>query len=375
MKIAFFVSSVGDTDLAKATIAKMAEFSRDSILIIPLTVTAIDRTKDLNNELISVVSIDEITKHTGLLVKDQISEQDAESVRLFLEENHIEHAYFGVPSNNNEMPYQIASRLSIPFTIAYEYMFKPEKHSLWQYVGQLAAKENCHFAVPLQSAITDIKELDMHADVHVIGHLSLDRVQGITSDVTQSRKNLSIEPDQKLVFVSGTTQPTEVDNQFLTALLSELSTGNYPTIQLRMGIHPGVKDLDMYLETLLHTCHLFNTTSHQFKIILSKQIANKLTRPLAVSPFIIHADVTGPEAALAADNISQAVPGALLNEAALQGKPSYFHQQSAKPYLPKTWFAENISTFFTAKPQPPHHKGELGVTDTAPSLLSNLMIK
>lgn len=50
MKIAFFVSSVGDTDLAKATISKIVEQSSDAILIIPLTTTAIDRTKDLKNE-------------------------------------------------------------------------------------------------------------------------------------------------------------------------------------------------------------------------------------------------------------------------------------------------------------------------------------
>lgn len=375
MKIAFFVSSVGDTDLAKATISKLIEQSSHSILMIPLTATAVDRTKDLNHKLITVVSIEDITKQAGLLAKDQISVQEVETVKLFLEEHHIEHAYFGVPSNNNEMPYQIANRLSIPFTVAYEYMFKPEKHSLWNYVGQLSSKENGHFAVPLDSAVTDIKELDSHADVHVVGHLSLDRVQGGLSDVAKTRKTLSVDAEQELVFVSGTTQPTGVDNQFLHALLTELSTGKYPTIQLRMGIHPGVKELDAYLQTLLTTCDKFPETKDQFKFILSKQIASKLKQPLADSPFIIHAEVSGPDAAQAADKISQAVPGALLNEAALKGKPSYFHDQSAKPYLPTSWFSENISTFFTAKPQSPHHKGELGLTDTAPSLLSKLMTK
>ena len=376
MRLAFFVSSVGDTDLAKATISKLLEQSSDSIFIIPLTTTAVDRTKDLkDNKMISVVSIEEILKQPGLLAKDQLSEQEAEIVKLFLEDKRIQHAYFGVPSNNNEMPYQIANQLTIPFTIAYEYMFKPEKHSLWKHVGVLAAKDNCHFAVPLDSAVMDIKELNNKANVHVIGHLSLDRMQGDASDNTKIHKLLSIDAEKELIFVSGTTQPTEVDNQFLKALLAELATGKYPSIQLRMGIHPGVKDLDVYLQTLLKTCDMFQTVKDQFKIVLTSQLASKLKQPIDNSPFVIRADVSGADAAQTANNITQAVPGALLNEAALRGKPSYFHDQATKPYLPKTWFSESISAFFTAKPQLPHSKDELGLNDSAPNLLSKVIMR
>jgi len=343
MKIAFFVSSVGDTDLAKATISKLIEqHSPESILVIPLTTTAVDRIKDLKGAPISVISIEVIAKQAGLLTNEQISEQEAEAVKVFLQENHIEHVYIGVPSNNNVIPYQIATRLTIPFTVAYEYMFKPEKHSLWK---------------------------------HVVGHLSLDRVQEVFSDVVKTRNILSVDAEQELVIVSGTTQPTEVDKQFLNALLGELSTGKYPSIQLRMGVHPGVKNLDDYLQTLLKTCEMYPSTKDQFKIIINSQIAGKLKQPLVDSPFIIRADVSGPDAAQAADKITQAVPGALLNEAALKGKPSYFHDKSLKPYLPRSWFSGNISAFFTEKPQSPHSKDELGLTDTAPSLLSKLISK
>jgi len=62
---------------------------------------------------------------------------------------------------------------------------------------------------------------------------------------------LLVNANDELVFISAQTQPTEVDNQFLEALLKELSTGKYPNLQLRMGIHPGVKDPDAYLQTLL----------------------------------------------------------------------------------------------------------------------------
>lgn len=376
MNFAFFISSVGDTDLAKATIANLLEQSLSkSIVVIPLTKTAVDRIADLNHAVISIKSIDEITKRAGLLLQDKISEHDAELVNAFLEENKIDHAYFGVPSNNNEMPYQIASQLTIPFTIAYEYMFKPAVHGLWNYIPQLSAKNGCQYAVVLESAIEDIKTLSSNADIHIIGHLSLDRVQGVAASVDHTRKSLLIEEGQELVFVSGTTQPTAVDNTFLSALLAELSTGKYPTIQVRMGIHPGVNDLDAYLQTLLSTCQMFPATNAQFKIVINNQIASKLKQPLADSPFIIRVDVSGPDLAQTADKISQAVPGALLNEAALKGKPSYFHDKSVKTYLPTSWFSDNISAFFNAKSQLPHHKNELGLHDTAPNALTKIMIK
>jgi hypothetical protein len=121
MKVAFFVSSAGDTDLAKATIATLVQQQTvNAIFIVPLTTTAIDRTKDLkDNPMISIISIEEITKQPGILAKDKISAEEAETVRLFIEDNAIQHAYLGVPSSNNEVPYQIASQLTIPFTIAY----------------------------------------------------------------------------------------------------------------------------------------------------------------------------------------------------------------------------------------------------------------
>lgn len=57
----------------------------------------------------------------------------------------------------------------------------------------------------------------------------------------------------------------------------------------------------------------------------------------------------------------QSVPGALLNQAALEGKPSYFSQ--GKSYLPKGFFSENIKTFFSNARQNSHNKHELGLNE------------
>jgi ribosomal protein L7/L12 len=378
MRIAFFVSSLGDTDLAKSTISTLIEKkSTDAIFIIPLTSTAIDRIQDLkDNKVITIVSLQEITKQDDSLVKDKISKQEAETIKLFLDKNGIQHAYIGVPSSNNEIPYQLANELTISFTFAYEYMFKPEKHSFWSYVDKLASKENCDFAVPLAPAKTNILEINPKAKIQEIGHLSIDRSQ--TADVTDStqiKKSLLATIEDQLIFISGTTQPTEVDNQFLDVLLNEITTGQYPNLQLRMGVHPGVKDPDSYLQALLNTCEKYSNAKDQFKIILTTQIEKRLQRPIPPTSFILRSEISGSDAAQAADKITQAVPGALLNEAALKGKPCYFHEKSAIPYLPKTWFSENLAAFFTAKPKASRSREELGLQDTAPNLLAKLMTK
>lgn len=376
MRIAFFVSSIGDTDLAKATIHKLIDQeSVELISLIPLTIAAEKRTEDLiTNKRVFRISLDEIIQKPDVLSQDKISNEALEKIQSFICEHKIQRAYLGVPSTNNEVPFQIAEFLEIPCVIAYEYMFKPEKHSFWGYVERLSTKENCEFAVTLSRAKQDILEINPKTKVHEIGHISLDRSQDNKTDPTATKKSLLINSHEELVFISGSTQPTEVDNQFLDAILNEISTGNHPNLQLRMGIHPGVKDLDSYLKTLLATCEKYSKTN-QFKIILTDALEKRLKQPIPETPFILRAEVSGSEAAQAADKISQSVPGALLNEAALAGKPSYFHEKSTIPYLPKQWFAENISSFFSAKPQRPRSRENLELKDTAPSMMAKLMTR
>jgi hypothetical protein len=330
----------------------------------------------VGSDKISRVLINQITDQPDTLEKNKISLDDLEKISHFIREKNIQRAYIGVPSINNEVPFQIANHLDIPCTIAYEYMFKPANHSLWNYIDGLAVKENCDFAVPLISAKNDILEINKNAKICEIGHLSIDRSQMMNLiDSTPVRESLSINKEDKFIFISGTTQPTEVDNQFLDALLSEISTGKYPGLQLRMGLHPGVKDPDSYLQTLLKTCERYSIASNQFKIILTTPFEKKLQNPTLSSPFIFRSEVSGADAAQAADKVAQAVPGALLNEAALKGKPSYFHDETAVPYLPKKWFSGNLTTFFTAKPEPSHSRKELGLEDTAPNLLAKHMMR
>lgn len=374
--LAFFVSSAGDTDLAKSTIEKLIEQdSKNTIFVIPLTTTAADRTKSMTG--IKHVSLADITNQTNMLSQKQINQEDLAKISAFVANNNIVRAYIGVPSPiDEEIPYQIANQLNIPCTVAYEFMFKPENHSFWKHAKTLAAKKNCDFATPLKSASQDILALDPTARVHEIGHLCIDRSFATNAaSHTSVKSSLLIKETDELIFISGTTQPTQIDNDFLTALLSELSTGKHPHIQIRFGLHPGIKELDSYLNTLLATCNNYPMTADQFKFILPEQLEKRLQNiPFLDHPFILRANISGPDATQAADKIAQAVPGALLNESALRGKPSYFHDQTVRPYLPTSWFATTISALFSAKPAPSRAiKTELELQESAPNRCAELM--
>lgn len=377
MRIVFFVSSVGDTLLAKATMTKLrGKNLKDVMFIVPLTSTAVTHTADLAEiDQIYRISLDQIINQPNALDRKQISLEEIEHISQFIQENNIDRAYIGVPSVNNDIPFQIANNLAIPCTIAYEYMFKPQDHTMWNYIDELAAKDKCDFAVPLITAKDDILAKNSNAKVQEIGHLSIDRAQETNFINSQSvREALSVNTEKEFIFISGTTQPTKTDNTFLNALLGEIATGKYPHLQLRMGLHPGVSDADEYLQALIKTCENYPDTKAQFKIIITKQFKNKLKSTSLLNDFILEAEVAGAEAAQAADRVAQAVPGALLNEAALKGKPSYFHDQSAIPYLPREWFSNNLAAFFTDKSQRSHSREELGLKEPAPDALAKLMM-
>jgi hypothetical protein len=382
MAIVFFVSSAGDTDLAKATINTLIEKGVDNeIHLIPLTSAAEERTKDLiSSSNIRRVKLSEILKIDKLTTEKKLEPKELSIVCDYIKQNNIQHAYIGVPSPLEEdIPYQIAHALEIPCTIAYEYMFTAqEKHHFWDHLSLLANKKNCNYAVPLPMAKDDILKFNREADVHTIGHLSIDRtmVNSTSINISPIKEQLMLKEQEELIFISGTTQPAEVDNTFVEAILSEIATGKYPQLQIRFGLHPGIQDFDSYLKLILETCDNYQLTASQFKIILPSHIEQKLQQAISNEhPFILRTDVTGADACHAADKIAQAVPGALLNEAAIKGKPSYFHVDSSKPYLPETYFSESIILFFKAARQPqPHTHKELGIEEeSAANHMANLL--
>jgi len=380
MIIAFFTSSVGDTDLAKATISRLLAMGLKSpMLVIPLSAAAASRTEEYaGHGQIVRLTLAEILGDGEALSKKRLSEEDLVKVVEFVKAKNVEHAFVGVSSVvDAEVPYQIAKAMDLPCTIAYEYMFKPTPHVFWKHVPELGEKKGCQFAVPLKRAVEDIQELSPKAVVQAAGHLCIDRAQ-VQSEFDKGpvKQRLKVQDKEELIFVSGTTQPHQVDNEFLDALLSELCRNKYPHLQIRFGLHPGVADPTVYLQTLLHTCEKYPQAEVQFKIVLTNQMEEKLKDPkIKDHEFILRTECSGAEMSQAANKVAQAVPGALLNESALAGKPSYFHNKSAKPYLPEKWFSGNVSGFFCAEAVGTRNFKELELAESVGDAMARFILK
>lgn len=382
MKIAFLVSSVGDTDLALKTIDALENNGQLETVLISLTKAAQQRVESFQSStLVSKIALPDILQSNsdffpeGELIKEQLGMIDQ-----YLQNQQIDYTYLGIPSINSEIPFQLAESLEIPVLMAYEFMFKPDNHCLWKHVPSLSAKPNVRWALPLATAKEDFHVPD--DSLFVTGHLSIDNAYSSnTSNIKKPqevRELLQVSPDQSLAFISSTTQPVETDSGFLDCLLTELK--NHPNMQVRLGLHPGIQNLDVYLNGILGIYRKHPEITAQFKIILPDNLVGRIKEPkLTINDPIyqkifLKVNVTGSEAAATADRVTQAVPGALLNQAVLEGKPTYSHL--GKPYLPRQYFSKTIASFFTAECQSPRSKEDLGLDEkTAPQKYAEIIMQ
>lgn len=383
MKIAFIVSSIGDTDLALNTIKSMEQKGLHKSILISLTKTAQQRIDGFQlSPHVDKKSLPEILHlNPELYPEGKCTEEQLKEVIKFFTNENIHYLYVGVPSVNNAIPFQIAEASeNIPVLVAYEFMFKPETHCLWNYVPALKMKSNIQWALPLTEAIADFG-IDEKNKVHLTGHLSIDNAYSLKSSPQKTaeeiKTTLQVTKNQSLAFVSSTTQPISTDTEFLDCLLTELS--NHPNIQVRLGLHPGIQDLDAYLNELLVMYKKHMDVNNQFKIILPDNLIERFKRPeLTINApqfqeLFLRVNINGTEASFAADRVAQAVSGALLNQAILEGKPSYSH--FGKPYLPNRYFSNTINGFFSGVRQQPPLKKELGLDEkSAPEKYAEIMI-
>ena len=381
MVVAFFVSSVGDTDLALGTIKAMESKSVDKVLLISLTKAAQQRVGGFESTLlIDKKTLPEVLQLSSELFLDgRCTEEQLKNIVQYIKSQGVNHIYFGVPSVNNEVPFQIAAALDdIPVLIAYEFMFKPESHCLWGYLAALKSKANVQWALPLAAAVEDFGKDDK---MHIIGHMSIDNAYSIKVPGPKSaekiREYLQVTSSQSFAFVSSTTQPVEIDATFLDCLLTELP--NHPHVQVRLGIHPGIQDLDAYLTEILAVYTKYGDAGNQFKIILPDNLVGRFNTPeLSIDnpqfqDVFLRVNINGSEASMAADRVAQAVPGALLNQAVLEGKPAFSHL--GKPYLPRHYFSSSVTTFFSGLRQPSPVKEDLGLdTKTAVERCADIII-
>lgn len=399
VKLAFFISSTGDTDLALSSIKAIAAHGKHEILLIPLTKTAQDRIASFNSTLKTTkITLPELLADENKSFPDGFcSKEQLDKLMKYLQKEGVDQVYCGIPSISSDIPFQIAAALEdIPVLMAYEFMFKPDTHKLWDHLSTLKNRSNIRWALPLSQAAIDFGVVDK-SKLHIIGHLSIDNAfaakpQAAASDEElakvlkaeqdrsdKTRKSLQIAGGKSFAFVSSTTQPVAVDGTFLNCVLDELP--KHPNMNVRLGLHPGIENLDVYLTELLAVYKKHhNECKNQFKIILTDSLFAKLKKPelTITNPefehVFIRVNVSGNEAAEAADRVAQAVPGALLNQGVLEGKPAYTH--FGKAYLPEKYFSRSMVAFFTDKRQEARSKEELGLSKkTASECCSEILLK
>ena len=357
MNILFFVSSIGDTELALST-AKILRLQGYKTTFISLSKVAEDRViaagKLAPIAQYSLCDLLVLSPH-GLPLKRCTNKQLAR-IEKFVTEQHFSHVYVGVPSErNNEIALQIAARIRhIPLLLASEFMFKPHpNHSIWQHLPRLKKNSNLHWGIPLKKTQSDLG-LEIQP-VHITGHLSIDRaLQPVSYDTAALKRTLEMtDEEQSLVFMSSTTQPVACDIHFLKMILAELP--NHPKIQIRLGLHPGIQDLDGYLMDMIKA-YQESGSPKRFQIILPPSWRGKFKYPDThldnpdLKYLFVFQEISGPEAAAAADKVIQAVPGALLNEAAVRGKPVYtLLTEEEVPCLPIECFAQSPAILFRSK--------------------------
>ncbi len=382
MKISFFVSSLGDSDLALKNIQSLNLNGQHETVIISLTKAAQQRVESVqSSSLITKITLPDILQlNSDLFPEGTLNAQQLDTIGQYVQGQKITYAYFGVPSVNNEIPFQLAESLDIPLLMAYEFMFKPDSHCLWKHIPTLSKKSNVNWALPLASAKEDFPVTDER--VFITGHLSIDNAYSTnlassknTQEVTET---LKVSLDKSLTFISSTTQPVEVDASFLDCLLTELK--QHPNMQVRLGLHPGIQNFDAYLQEILSIYRKHPEIAAQFKIILPDNLIGRIEAPeLTIDEpmfknAFLRVNINGSEAASASERITQAVPGALLNQAVLEGKPAYSHL--GKPYLPRQYFSKSIASFFTADREPARLKKDLGLDEkTTPERYAEIIMR
>lgn len=381
MKVAFFVSSLGDTDLALDTIRSIEQRGICEMVLISLTQAAERHVNkaQLSSSVIknTLSTILHLSAETSV---ENLCTQQLDTITQYINDKNIQYVYMGVPSVSHNIPFQIAQALEdTPVLIAYEFMFKPEaEHDLWKYLPALKSKSNVQWAFPLHNA-SDNFRIEDQDKVHITGHVSIDNAYSFHSTYTPEdiRADLQISAHQSLAFVSSTTRPFVTDVLFLECLLAELP--NHPQIQVRFGLHPGIADLDTYMQHILSVYSQHEKSWGQFKIILPEQLLGRFRnlQSFTDNPTLQNAflwvNISGSDAAFAADRVAQAVSGALLNQAVIEGKPAYAH--SSTSYLPHSYFSNNLVTFFSEKRQPLRMKKDFGLDDkTAGEACSDVIL-
>ncbi len=360
MKVLLVCHSAGDSALITQTAHKLAAESKATTINLLVVGKAAKSKIDSEkfSPKINVISLESILNTPFATFENTtLNTEELLLLQEYLKKLAVTHALIGTPSlNNAAVPYQIAELLSQEIQAGFiydDYLFTEAKHVKRGKIQEKGWPECYQWLLPLSAAAAEVKELNPKLKTEVVGHLAfVAAVKASESkmEFTPLHKTLQNEGKNKLIFISGGKSVIE-DLQLLTSITTIFQQNEFNEIDVRIGLHPGLDDVNTYLsKMLLHLIRNPVKNSIQFiidssmqKRIQLEQIKQTVMADLnepekegsitkELSTFLRIVDIRGDQAAAVADGVMCFVPATLVSQAVVQGKPAACYQ--GKPYLP-----------------------------------------
>lgn len=335
MSVLLVCHSVGDTNALLPVAEIIKQEQKPYILAVGATAEAKLRDGVPGAEVLFLS--DWIGKENAALVEDSpLTEKMLAQVKKHLKALEVTRALIGTPSKNDAAaPFQIAEILSAQLKsgiVFNDYLFEEKEHTFWKTLKKQDEWQRQYtFFMPLPYAVADAKDANSSVFVDAVGHSSIDAALNagkVPLDLLAENRNALKVDGDAILFISG-TKDAEADRELLKALLETLSKDSQlNNIQIRFGLHPGAGNLQAYIEqisTLFEEAE-FSDFRSCFKFIITEKVAAKIDSSQLDADLLLSADISGDEAAMAADGVACSVPATLLNKKLISGGPAYSHQ-------------------------------------------------
>ncbi len=316
----------------------------------------------------------------GQLENGSLSPQQLQKVDKYLKVLSIDRAYIGTPSKlNAAVPFQVAELVSQQLKVGViynDYLYKEVGHVYENIVRQKKVwQSSFRWALPTAKAQEFFQSINTELKTAAVGHLGIDAVleakDGKSDDGDPLRQQLHVSPTQKLLFISG-LKDADIDKALLNDMLAVLHNDNeniFSPLEIRIGLHPGTSDMNAYLTSLVSILSRYpKAVTKRVKFVLPDRLQKKVNLEQFDESFFIKKNISGDQAAKAADSVACGLPATLVTKAALQGKPAFCHDANKKSFLPEDRFFvgdDKMVSFFRRSVDQlnsePISKSELGV--------------
>jgi hypothetical protein len=356
MPTLFVCHSAGDTNVISATAEIMLRRSRDTLKFLIIGKAAEDKLRVMtedhpfkrNPAQVELIYLSEIIGKEAALALENgtLTPEQLDLIKPRLA--GINRAVIGTPSQTNcTVPFQIAAYLAdtLQQGLTYnDYLFEEKGHVYWKTLAEPASwQQKYTWLLPLPYATEIARRLNPALKIETVGHPSIDAAISAPIDaasIAHTRSELQIPESQTLLFISGTKDLAQ-DQSLLAALYEVIaSDAKYDNIAIRIGIHPGASDLSSYVDSLQKQIPAMLRS--RVRLIISDRLASTCAAMLQPEVCVLK-NISGDQAAQAADAVACAVPATLVNTAAIQGKPSFYLQDQA-PFIQGRLLAGKVNT-------------------------------